>query len=246
MYKKILLLLLVLLLIFMICRENNNFPFPVYDFRSLTKHEFENIIKKNTPALFTNTIKNNISLNTFCKNLETKTIKTRYGNYGDVNGRSSRKFKNMHIKDLCNAIKKNEEYYGGNNIINKNEMNKINLESSNPNIPLFDKAKLWIGPNGSRTPLHKDEPDNLALQIYGYKKWIFFNSKDNKNLCFKDNNKKLEWSEYEINNYSTCKTAKNAAIYYRTMNPGDLLYLPKQWAHDVTNKSTSIMINYWY
>ena len=35
-------------------------------------------------------------------------------------------------------------------------------------------------------------------------------------------------------------------MYEIVMKPGYLLYLPSQWAHNVTNESNSIMINYWY
>ena len=30
------------------------------------------------------------------------------------------------------------------------------------------------------------------------------------------------------------------------LKPGEMLYLPQLWPHDVTNMSKSIMINFWY
>lgn len=252
MNSNLILILLFILIIIILCYNEykhqvqiTKFPFKVYDFSSLTKNKFDTITSINEPALFTNALKYNINFHDFCDTLANKPLKTRYGDYGDLNGHLTRKFKTIPLRDICNDINKSNQY-GGNNTITLNEQIDANIKLNNKDLNISRNGQLWIGPNQSSTPLHKDKPKNLALQIYGEKKWSFFSNNDNKYLCFKDNNKKLEWSGYSINNYHTCSSAINAKKYEIIMKPGYMLYLPRQWAHQVTNESNSIMVNYWY
>lgn len=244
--------IILILLLLVICyysyhyyKNRNNFPFKVYNFPELTINEFNEIITLPEPALFINTLKYDIEFEDFCSILSNKEIKTREGEYGTTDGRKNRIFKKETIKDLCKNLNR-KTGYGGNNVISLKEQVKINLIPNNKEINRFKNGKLWIGPSDSRTPLHKDKPDNLALQIYGKKTWKFFDRKDNNKLCFDKNNSRLEWSKYEIGNFESCESARDVKMYKKTLNPGDMLYLPKQWAHDVKNETKSIMINFWY
>ena len=213
---------------------SNNFPFEVLDFDKITPNQFEEICtSSNSPVLFKNTLKFLPTFNDICYSLRNKKMRVRSGNYGSVDGRKSRKFHTETMKQTCDNIKNGSKNYGGNNVLNSSEIKRMGVESNNEDIKL-------------RTPLHKDGPKNLALQVYGNKTWRFFNSNDNRNLCFKENNKSLEWSNYELGNLSSCPSAKNTKMFSIEMTPGDMLYLPKQWAHDVTNNDNSIMMNYWY
>lgn len=251
----IIIIILLLLIIISHCfyhyyKNRYNFPFRIYNFPELTINEFNNITTLSEPALFINTLKYDINFEDFCRILSNKEIRTREGNYGTTDGRKDRIFKKEKIKDLCKNLDR-KMGYGGNNIISLKELSKINFIPNTKEINIFlrkDKknGKLWIGPSNSRTPLHKDKPDNLALQIYGKKTWKFFNRKDNNKLCFYKNNSKLEWSNYEIGNFETCESARDVKMYMKTLNSGDMLYLPKQWPHDVKNETKSIMINFWY
>jgi len=210
------------------------------DFENLSEKKLKNYISSNTPIIFTNVIKNNINFNSFCSKLSNKKLKTF------TMDRKSRNYIYKPLKEYCYDINNNKKYYGGNNKITLEEIQKLGIKPNNNLFNNFRSGKLWIGPKNSRTSLHKDKPENLALQIYGEKQWTIFNNNDNKNLCYSDNNKKLEWSAYELNNYNTCKSAKKAKPIVLVLKQGEMLYLPKQWSHDVKNVSNSIMINFWY
>ena len=247
-YKTIILASLLILLIIKIihyCYTKQNFPFPIYDFSRINADKFKQLTSSDKPVLFTNTLKNNIEWDNFCDILSDKELNVRYGDYGTVRGRKERTFTKENMYKVCKNIKSSNGY-GGNNIITKDEQRKIGVEFNNHQLNIFRDGKLWIGPEKSRTPLHKDRPDNLAIQIHGNKKWMFFNKKDNKYLCFDDNNSKLEWSNYSIGNIFSCPSAILSKKYEITMTPGDMLYLPSQWAHDVENVTDSIMMNLWY
>lgn len=223
---------------------NNNNIVKIIDFKNINYKSFNQYIKYNKPIIFKNVIKNKMTFEKFCSILGNKKISVRTGNYGDVSGRKDREFYQEKIKDYCN---KSNTDYGGNNIITNEEINKLNLQINNKNIKNFIKGgKLWIGRKNSRTPLHKDEPENLALQLFGFKKWVIFDKKDIKNLCYNKSNNLLEWSKYNLNDYSTCQSAIHANPIELILKPGEILYLPKQWSHDVTNISDSIMVNFWY
>ena len=226
--------------------HNNSFPFKIIEFNKISYTQFQELCSSKEPVLFKNTITVLPTFDEICNKLSNKEMKVRSGDYGTVSGRKDRKFHKETMKETCNNIKNDSSNYGGNNVLTSSEIKKIGIKSNNKDIELFDRAKLWIGPRNSRTPLHKDAPKNLALQLYGNKTWRFFNSNDNDNLCFTDNNKSLEWSQYEIGELSTCPSAKKAFMYEIKMTPGDMLYLPEQWSHDVKNNDISIMINYWY
>lgn len=222
---------------------DNNAQVKKVDFRRLTLLDFKKHIADNEPVIFTNVIKKKITFPDFCNILQDKQINIRTGNYGNTEGRKKREFYSQSLRDYC---KGNNSDYGGNNIITSAELNKLNLGITNNNFTNFREGKLWIGKKGSRTPLHKDEPENLALQLFGKKQWIIYNSNDIKYLCYNKSNEKLEWSKYSIDNFKSCPQAKKATPIKLMLNPGDMLYLPKQWSHDVTNVTDSIMINFWY
>ena len=59
--------------------------------------------------------------------------------------------------------------------INEKEQTNVNLNLNSSQIKILRTGRLWIGPKGSQTPLHKDVPFNLSLQIYGRKEWLFNN-----------------------------------------------------------------------
>ena len=251
MIKTLLIILIILLLILCLKNKKNIETYKHYidiqkiDFRTLNLDQLKKYLKSEKPIIFTNVIKNNIKFDDFCRKLKDKKINIRTGNYGSVNGRKKRTFFKQTMNKYCKNIKKNK-FYGGNNLITESELQEIDLKPNNIFLKHFRKGKLWIGPKNSRTPLHKDKPENLALQIYGKKKWIIYDRKDIKYLCYPKNNKILEWSNYDINNIKSCNKAIKAQPIELIINEGEMLYLPKQWSHDVINLTDSIMINFWY
>lgn len=255
------LFLFIIFLVFIVCsKENELFNRDIncsYDkvkhinFENITLEEFNKLVYGETPIIFHNVLKNKLTLDDFCNKLGDKIINVRTGNYKTIDGRKENKLSSLNheekIKDYCNNFTNNKfQGYGGNNKITVKEVNKLNLTPNNNFINNFPQGKLWIGKKNSKTPLHKDKPKNLALQIIGSKKWIIFDSKDIENLCYDSNNDTLEWSNYVLNDYNTCKSAKKANQISLKLNEGDLLYLPEQWSHDVTNITDSVMINFWY
>lgn len=228
----------------------NNHPFRYIDFSKINKNKFISLVTGNVPIIFINVLKTNdikkLDFYNFCNKFGENIIRIRYGSYGSTEGRKNRKFKFLNLKEYCSIINRGLNEYGGNNSFDKNIFDTLNIRPNCNFMNRFPKGRLWIGPKNSRTPLHKDGPKNLALQVYGKKKWIVYDSKDRSNLCFPKNNNTLEWSNYTIDFYNTCKDSRKAKKYEIILKAGEMLYLPQLWPHDVTNMSKSIMINFWY
>ena len=218
----IIILILYLLLIFSILYlyyhlsffelNKNNHPFQYIDFSKLNKNQFIRLITGTVPIIFFNVINPNdikkLDFYNFCNKFGENTIRIRYGNYGSTKGRKNRKFKFLNLKEYCSIINRGLNEYGGNNSFDKNIFDTLNIKPNCNFMNRFPKGRLWIGPENSRTPLHKDGPKNLALQVYGIKKWLVYDSKDRSNLCFPKNNNTLEWSNYTVDLYDTCKDAR--------------------------------------
>lgn len=137
---------------------------------------FINIITGPIPIIFTNFLTKfdleKVNFNNFCEKLKDKKIKIRYGNYGTVDGIKTRKFKKIKMIEFCKNVN-NKNDYGGNNIITAEDFQLLNIKPNCSFFSKFPKGKLWIGPQNSRTPLHKDRPKNLALQLYGKKNGLY-------------------------------------------------------------------------
>ena len=225
--------------------KTDNFPYKIKDFRLLKKAEFLECIQGSEPVLFQHVFDTK-AFPTFahiCNTFPKWPIKVRYGSYRTPSGRASRKFKTVTMGEYCKLKKL---YYGGNNRISSEQLNQLGVRPKSSFLRHFPNGKLWIGTKNSRTPLHKDEPYNLSLQLLGNKQWTFFHRKDVKHLCYDKLNTKLEWSHYTLGDRSTCPQAKRAKAFVITVSAGEMLYLPKQWSHDVSNLDDSVMVNFWF
>ncbi len=120
---------------------------------------------------------------------------------------------------------------------NSIEIFKDNWIDYIPRGEMNDCKWLFIGPKGSGTPLHLDFAMTSAWNavITGRKKWIFFSPEDSKYMyegmvdAFNPNLEKFpEFSK------------ANPIIVYQ--NPGDIVYTPSGWWHQVINLEDGISI----
>lgn len=107
---------------------------------------------------------------------------------------------------------------------------------------------MWVGGENSTTSLHQDYPNNFIIQIYGTKKFTLFSPNDRKYLYpFGWDTRTPQVSKLDINNvdlrqYPLFNKARPIEV---ELNPGEILFLPSCWWHQVQNKSFSIAINIW-
>ena len=110
----------------------------------------------------------------------------------------------------------------------------------------FGSPRVWIGPEGSMTPLHYDSTDNLICQYLGTKHLLLFPPSQIKWLYTRG--LAPSWSGVPDPRHPDLKAFPLFARARRvevTLVAGELLYLPARWSHFVVNQDTSVMVNFW-
>ena len=111
------------------------------------------------------------------------------------------------------------------------------------------RHRLWLTPDGVASPLHRDPPENLYVQIVGRKRFVLY-SRDATRCMYSHS----LWSRTP--NYSAVDPERPdpdrfprfaAAVGYEAeLLPGDVLYLPSFWWHYGRAEGTSLSVNIWW
>ncbi|WLG94279.1 cupin-like domain-containing protein [Pseudomonas sp. FP198] len=181
---------------------------------------------------------------------------TRHGDYVKKTFSTERDFRSTSMADfiesLDNPVTKGADgeppAYMGNNILPAQLMELIKYP------PYFDPSlfippRIWIGPKGTLTPLHRDDTDNLFAQVWGQKTFTLAAPHHREALG--------TWSTAPQGGLDGCDFNPDAPDYERfphardvtflrvTLEAGDLLFLPEGWFHQVESVSTSLSVNFW-
>ncbi|XP_077978853.1 uncharacterized protein LOC144434274 [Glandiceps talaboti] len=109
--------------------------------------------------------------------------------------------------------------------------------------------QLWIGTEGNVTPLHYDRNHGLLAEIVGRKELILFSPEDTSHLypypsyserahTSRVNLRDLKHEDYGDRFPRLC----DAQRYHCILQPGELLYIPPFWWHDVTSLDDCVSI----
>jgi hypothetical protein len=114
----------------------------------------------------------------------------------------------------------------------------------------FDKMgppRYWIGPTDTMTPLHCDYDDNIFAQIWGHKRIFLAPPHHDEFLYSKEANAMLFGSPFnpEAPDYERYPLARQAQMIEVLVQPGDMLYVPAGWFHQVHALSFSLSSNRW-
>lgn len=181
---------------------------------------------------------------------------TRHGDYVKKTFSTERDFRSTSMADFIAsldspAVKGSDgepPAYMGNNILPAQLIEQINYP------PYFDPSlfippRIWIGPKGTLTPLHRDDTDNLFAQVWGEKTFTLAAPHHREALG--------TWSTAPQGGLDGCDFNPDAPDYQRfpnardvtfirvTLGAGDLLFLPEGWFHQVESVSTSLSVNFW-
>ena len=107
--------------------------------------------------------------------------------------------------------------------------------------------RFWLGPAGTVTPLHADYDDNLFVQLWGSKRIFLAPPHHDAFLYPVEANALLFGSPFdpEAPDFERFPLARQAALLDVTVEPGDLLYVPAGWYHQVRSLSFSLSSNRW-
>lgn len=114
----------------------------------------------------------------------------------------------------------------------------------------FDKigpARFWVGPAGTVTPLHCDYDDNIFAQIWGSKRIFLAPPHHDAFLYTREASAMLFGSPFdpEAPDYERYPLARQAALIEVIVQPGELLYVPAGWFHQVRALTFSLSSNRW-
>ncbi|KAI6655160.1 Transmembrane and coiled-coil domain-containing protein 3-like [Oopsacas minuta] len=186
----------------------------------------------------------------------------RQGEYKDEISKSGKKIINrvrMSIKDFVDITTNKREareeeklvYFAKKGLITSEEFGELigyppfygNPESC------FLTPSIWMGMPGTYTQGHFDSKDNFVYQMIGRKRWTLFSPQDHPFLYMVSAKGSLEWSSALETLEKLDKTKfpllLKANPIQVTLNPGEVLYLPRGWVHAVENLEPAFMINLW-
>ncbi|MGB7193316.1 MAG: cupin-like domain-containing protein [Collimonas pratensis] len=107
--------------------------------------------------------------------------------------------------------------------------------------------RFWLGPSGTVTPLHCDYDDNIFAQIWGSKRIFLAPPHHDEFLYPREANAILYGSPFdpEAPDFEKFPLARHAALVECIMQPGELLYVPAGWYHQVRALTFSLSANRW-
>ena len=136
--------------------------------------------------------------------------------------------------------------------------------------PQLDEPLLnaWLGPKGTKTPLHTDPYHNILCQVVGYKYVRLYSPKETPNLyphgvdekgISMDNTSQVDicfhsrTTESPADRDATIRETQMKFPLFQKANymdailgPGDCVYIPLGWWHYVESLSTSFSVSFWW
>jgi len=131
----------------------------------------------------------------------------------------------------------------------------------------LDTHNLWMGRGGSKSVVHYDDQDNINCMIAGEKRFVFMHPSYKEDFEAHPNKKsnRFGWVDTDLDRSIKGYGAfmgridvdrmdlikypgwSNVSWSYADLKPGDCLYIPFQWYHQVTAKpGRSINVHVWY
>jgi lysine-specific demethylase 8 len=109
---------------------------------------------------------------------------------------------------------------------------------------------LWLGPEGTLSPVHFDMLWNLFVQVRGSKRFILFSPEDAGNLYYP--HRPFEWAvhfspvDVESPDLARHPRFSQATPMEVEVREGDILFIPPLWWHHVRSLAPSISLNLWW
>lgn len=114
------------------------------------------------------------------------------------------------------------------------------------------RTNVWLGTHGTVTPCHWDSYDNCLAQVHG-SKVVFLLAPEAKSYLYTDRaagdtaaQGNLSPVNVEAPNLTEYPAFSQAQVYVCQLAPGDCLYIPEGWWHQVRALSPSFSVNFWF
>jgi hypothetical protein len=116
------------------------------------------------------------------------------------------------------------------------------------------QSYLWYGQKYTHSSLHYDGPVNIFIQLHGEKSITCYAPSDSPYLCQKPPDPNTLFSRTHTSTIrqldvlnDTSQWLSYATPYQGRLSPGDAMFIPTGWWHEVrAGGSSSISVNYWF
>lgn len=108
---------------------------------------------------------------------------------------------------------------------------------------------LFIGPQGTRSPLHMDVwyTDTWVAQLDGKKSWKLFPPSELEKIRTGDDDKSATSSRGYVDlqniDHERFPRVHEAVYWSHVIEPGQLLYVPSRWAHEVVSLEAGVSLS---
>lgn len=173
-------------------------------------------------------------------------VRARVGDYVNTAFAPDRAMRDMSMLEYLDLVEQGAEglppYLGNLELRELNRFCHWPAYFRKPGPPRF-----WMGPAGTVTPLHADYDDNLFAQVWGSKRIFLAPPHHDEFLYPREANALLFGSPFdpEAPDFARFPLARQAALVECVVRPGDMLYVPAGWFHQVRSLSFSLSSNRW-
>jgi hypothetical protein len=109
--------------------------------------------------------------------------------------------------------------------------------------------KFWLSPADTRSPLHQDLPENLFAQVVGRKKVTLYSPVETRKLYRHPLYSKLppvSRVDPEAPDHHRFPRFRDAHATTLVLEPGEMLYIPRLWWHQMRSLDFSVSVNDWW
>lgn len=110
---------------------------------------------------------------------------------------------------------------------------------------------LWTGPAGTVSVLHFDRVHNLYVQIHGRKKWVLISPRRSVEVYWPCDDLRVGMLQFspvdaEHPNLARYPRFADADAVEVILEPGDVLFVPTGWWHQVRSLDVSVSLNFFW
>eukprot|EP00434_Breviolum_minutum_P025050 symbB.v1.2.022129.t1/scaffold1952.1/size95184/3 len=105
------------------------------------------------------------------------------------------------------------------------------------------RCNAWIGTKSTLTPCHWDSYDNFLSQVQGFKRLVLLAPDQHSRLHVETSSGTCAQGNISPINYPDFA---HAEVYLVDLIPGDVIFMPSGWWHQLRALSPSISVNFWY
>lgn len=114
----------------------------------------------------------------------------------------------------------------------------------------LNDVNLWVGAGGNVTPLHCDQYDNCLAQVIGQKRILLASPRQRRYLYphdpFDDIPPVTSRVDIEAPDLTRFPRFKRAEFIEATIAPGEILFIPVHWWHQVYGIGVNVAVNFWW